>query len=145
MLSSKGFSDVRVVVAYRAFSSFLLGHLLHEVSLLSVQTSPAEKPPEEAEAEAMQAEVDNYVARFTTGLLRHRQAPPAGLRQQRWRQKLAAACAAHAGLGPTSLVLFDVSVRHEALVVRVEVRDLCRGCGRSCGRGAGGSPPRWRS
>jgi len=26
-----------------------------------------------------------------------------------WRRKLAAACAAHAGLGPTSLVLFDVS------------------------------------
>ena len=41
MLSSKGFSDVRVVVAYRAFSSFLLGHLLHEVSLLGAQTSPA--------------------------------------------------------------------------------------------------------
>jgi hypothetical protein len=29
--------------------------------------------------------------------------------QQSWRQRLAAACAAHAGLGPTSLVLYDVS------------------------------------
>ena len=26
-----------------------------------------------------------------------------------WRQRLAAACAAHAGLGPASLVLYDVS------------------------------------
>jgi hypothetical protein len=34
-----------------------------------------------------------------------------------WRQNLAAACAAHARLGPASLVLYDVSVRHEALVV----------------------------
>lgn len=44
-----------------------------------------------------------------------------------WRRRLAAACAAHAALGPASLVLYDVSVRHEALVVRVEVRDLRRG------------------
>jgi hypothetical protein len=29
-----------------------------------------------------------------------------------WRQKLAAACAAHAALGPTSLVMFDVSTLH---------------------------------
>jgi hypothetical protein len=61
------------------------------------------------------------------------------------RQALSAACAAHAGLGPASLVLFDVStlyfetdagdgfreprfskerVRREALVDRVEVKDL---------------------
>ena len=31
-----------------------------------------------------------------------------------WRAKLAGACAAHAGLGPASLVLYDASVRHEA-------------------------------
>jgi len=35
-----------------------------------------------------------------------------------WRQRLSAACAAHARLGPASLVLYDVSVRHEALVGR---------------------------
>jgi hypothetical protein len=29
--------------------------------------------------------------------------------EQAWRQRLAAACAAHAGLGPASLVLYDVS------------------------------------
>jgi hypothetical protein len=74
--------------------------------------------------------------------------------EQAWRQRLSAACAAHAGLGPASLVLYDVStlyfetdtgdgfrepgfskerrlepqitigVRHEALCVRGEVRDL---------------------
>ena len=56
-----------------------------------------------------------------------------------FRNGLAAACAAHAALGPASLVLYDVSVRREALVVRAEVRDLCRGSGRSRGREAGGS------
>lgn len=56
-----------------------------------------------------------------------------------WRTGLAKACAAHAALGPTSLVLYDVSVRHEALVVRVEVRDHHRGRGRSRGCEAGGS------
>ena len=29
--------------------------------------------------------------------------------EEPWRQRLSAACAAHAGLGPTSLVLYDVS------------------------------------
>ena len=73
-----------------------------------------------------------------------------------WRQRISAACAAHARLGPASLVLYDVStlyfetdegdgfresgfskerrlepqitigVRHEALCVRGEVRDLPR-------------------
>jgi hypothetical protein len=32
-----------------------------------------------------------------------------GYAEQSWRQKLAAACAAHTALGPTSLVMFDVS------------------------------------
>ena len=59
--------------------------------------------------------------------------------QEEWRQRLSAACAAHARLGPASLVLYDVSVRHEALVVRVGVRDHHRGLGRSRGREAGGS------
>jgi len=59
--------------------------------------------------------------------------------QPSWRAALAAACAARCALGPASLVLYDVSVRHEALVVRVGVRDRHRGPGRSWGRGAGGS------
>jgi hypothetical protein len=59
--------------------------------------------------------------------------------QEAWRQRLSAACAAHARLGPASLVLYDVTVRHEAPVVRVGVRDHHRGPGRSRGREAGGS------
>jgi hypothetical protein len=51
--------------------------------------------------------------------------------QEEWRQRLSEACAAHARLGPASLVLYDVSVRHEALAVRVGVRDHHRGPGRS--------------
>lgn len=31
--------------AYRAFSSFLLGHLLLEVSALGVDTGPVDEPP----------------------------------------------------------------------------------------------------
>jgi TetR/AcrR family tetracycline transcriptional repressor len=51
MLMSRGFSDVRAVTAYRAFSSFLLGHLLLEASLLGAQTSPAEEPLDEGESD----------------------------------------------------------------------------------------------
>ncbi len=32
-----------------------------------------------------------------------------GYAQESWRQQISAACAAHAGLGPASLVLYDVS------------------------------------
>ena len=49
---SRGFSDVRAVMAYRAFSSFLLGHLLLEGSLLGAPTSPAEQPLDEGAAGA---------------------------------------------------------------------------------------------
>jgi len=38
-----GFSDVGAVASYRAFSSFLLGHLLLEVSALGVDTGPVEE------------------------------------------------------------------------------------------------------
>jgi hypothetical protein len=43
-----------------------------------------------------------------------------------WRQQLSKVCAERASLGPASLVLYDVSVRREALVVRMEVRGLHR-------------------
>jgi hypothetical protein len=51
VLISRGFSDTRAVVAYRAFSSFLLGHLLLEASMLGAQTSPAEEPLDEGESD----------------------------------------------------------------------------------------------
>lgn len=57
-----------------------------------------------------------------------------------YRDQIADLCFAHAlTSGDVSLVLYDVTVRHEALVVRVEVRDHHRGRGRSRGRVAGGS------
>ena len=44
-LRRSGFSGRQAVAAYRAFTSFLLGHLLLEVSALGVRTGPVEEPP----------------------------------------------------------------------------------------------------
>lgn len=43
-LLDRGFSDSAAVAAYRAFSSFLLGHLLLEVSGLGVDIGPVDEP-----------------------------------------------------------------------------------------------------
>ncbi len=43
-LTSNGFDDQTAVVAYRAYTSFLLGHLLLEVSQHGVQISPEDDP-----------------------------------------------------------------------------------------------------
>ena len=56
MLVSRGFSDQRAVGAYRSFSSFLLGHLLLEVSLLGAPTSPAEEPLDEGDSDVPNAD-----------------------------------------------------------------------------------------
>ncbi|MET1004478.1 MAG: TetR/AcrR family transcriptional regulator C-terminal domain-containing protein [Propionibacteriaceae bacterium] len=44
VLTSAGFSDEDAAAVYRAFSSFLLGHLLLEVSAMGVETGPVEEP-----------------------------------------------------------------------------------------------------
>jgi AcrR family transcriptional regulator len=44
VLTSAGFSDQAATTAYKAFSSFLLGHLLLEVSARGVDTGPVEEP-----------------------------------------------------------------------------------------------------
>jgi AcrR family transcriptional regulator len=44
VLSDAGFSDEDAAAVYRAFSSFLLGHLLLEVSSMGVETGPVEEP-----------------------------------------------------------------------------------------------------
>jgi AcrR family transcriptional regulator len=44
VMTSAGFSDEAAAAAYRAFSSFLLGHLLLEVSAHGVETGPVEEP-----------------------------------------------------------------------------------------------------
>ena len=56
MLISRGFTDERAVGAYRSFSSFLLGHLLLEASLLGAQTSPAREPLDEGESDVPNAD-----------------------------------------------------------------------------------------
>jgi len=50
-LVSRGFSDDSAVAAYRAFSSFLLGHLLLEVASMGASTAPAEEALDEGDAE----------------------------------------------------------------------------------------------
>jgi AcrR family transcriptional regulator len=55
-LIARGFDDARAVEAYRAFSSFLLGHLLLEASLLGAQTGPAEEPLDEGESDVPNAD-----------------------------------------------------------------------------------------
>jgi len=50
-LISRGLSDESAVAAYRAFSSFLLGHLLLEVATLGASTAPVEETLDEGDAE----------------------------------------------------------------------------------------------
>ena len=44
VMTEAGFSDENAAAVYRAFSSFLLGHLLLEVSGMGVETGPVEEP-----------------------------------------------------------------------------------------------------
>jgi TetR/AcrR family transcriptional regulator, tetracycline repressor protein len=57
-LISRGFSDARAVMAYRAFSSFLLGYLLLEATLLGARTAPAEEPLDEGDSDVPGADQD---------------------------------------------------------------------------------------
>lgn len=63
-LISRGFDDNRAVQAYRAFSSFLLGHLLLEAALLGAETGPAEEPLDEGGSDVPNADqnlnLDNF-------------------------------------------------------------------------------------
>ena len=51
-LTDAGFSDQAAVAAYRAYSSFLLGHLLLEVSQLGAQVSLLDQPEGNPAAQA---------------------------------------------------------------------------------------------
>jgi AcrR family transcriptional regulator len=51
-LTDAGFSDQAAVAAYRAYSSFLLGHLLLEVTQLGAQVSLLDQPEGDPEAQA---------------------------------------------------------------------------------------------
>jgi TetR/AcrR family transcriptional regulator, tetracycline repressor protein len=55
-LIDRGFSDERAVTAYRAFSSFLLGHLLLEATVRDARTGPPEEPLDEGDADVPNAD-----------------------------------------------------------------------------------------
>jgi hypothetical protein len=50
-LNEAGFSDQAAVAAYRAYSSFLLGHLLLEVTQIGAQVSLLDQPEGDPEAQ----------------------------------------------------------------------------------------------
>ena len=54
VLSGHGFTDQQVADAYRAFSSFLLGHLLLESAARGADTAPVEEPFDEGDAQIPQ-------------------------------------------------------------------------------------------
>ncbi len=55
-LIERGFSDERSVMAYRAFTSFLLGHLLLEASVLGARTGPVEVSLDEGDSDIPNAD-----------------------------------------------------------------------------------------
>jgi TetR/AcrR family transcriptional regulator, tetracycline repressor protein len=57
-LIERGFTDACAVSAYRAFTSFLLGHLLLEVSVLGARTTPVEEPLDEGDSDVPNADQD---------------------------------------------------------------------------------------
>lgn len=63
-LIDRGFTEEQAARAYRAFTSFLLGHLLLEVASLGAETSPVEEPLDEGDAPVPNSDaelgVDNY-------------------------------------------------------------------------------------
>ena len=62
-LLNRGFGDEGAVAAYRAFSSFLLGHLLLEVSARGITTGPVDEPPPADQAPAqLRATLEGYPA-----------------------------------------------------------------------------------
>jgi AcrR family transcriptional regulator len=60
-LTSSGFSAEAAVAAYRAYSSFLLGHLLLEVSQKGVKISPLDEPEDAPQAGVDAAEYPHIV------------------------------------------------------------------------------------
>ena len=84
------------------------------------------EPTSKIDAERVLNEVGAVPASYATVKRRLR-----GYAQPRWRHALAAASAAHAGLGPASLVLFDVSTllcrrRHNSVYAELSVMPMFR-------------------
>lgn len=63
-LVSRGFGDDAAVTAYRAFTSFLLGHLLLEVAARGADTAPAEVPLDEGDASIPHADGESGLGSY---------------------------------------------------------------------------------
>jgi TetR/AcrR family tetracycline transcriptional repressor len=63
-LVAHGFTDDQAVAAYRAFSSFLLGHLLLEAAMLGTRAVPAVDPGEETRSAGPTAGCDVDLRQF---------------------------------------------------------------------------------
>lgn len=62
-LGDFGFADEQKVEAYRAFTSFLLGHLLLDAAARGGETAPAEEPLDEGDAQISHANGNTLLAR----------------------------------------------------------------------------------
>jgi hypothetical protein len=63
-LIARGFSDARAVMAYRAFSSFLLGYMLLEASVRGAQSAPPGEPLDEGDSDVPGADQKLDLDRF---------------------------------------------------------------------------------
>jgi TetR/AcrR family tetracycline transcriptional repressor len=63
-LMSRGFEAAAAVNAYRVFSSFLLGHLLLETSILGAGTAPVEEPLDEGQSEMPNSDGEMDISDF---------------------------------------------------------------------------------
>lgn len=67
-LLARGFTPTQAVGIYRAFTSFLLGHLLLETATMGAETAPAEEPLDEGGAIQGGRDAELDVTRFPTVL-----------------------------------------------------------------------------
>jgi TetR/AcrR family tetracycline transcriptional repressor len=65
-LSRLGLSDEQAVKVYKAFTSFLLGHLLLEVAQLGASTAPVDEPLDEGDADVPNHDQDTSLDAFPT-------------------------------------------------------------------------------
>jgi len=63
-LTTRGFTDHQAVIAYRSFTSFLLGHLLLEAATRGASTAPVEEPLNEGDAAVPNGDVDLDLSDF---------------------------------------------------------------------------------
>jgi len=67
-LTSRGFTQHQAVRTYRAFTSFLLGHLLLEAAARGASTAPVESPLDEGDADLPTGDEDLDLSEFPTVL-----------------------------------------------------------------------------